>query len=154
MGIDLSSLDFAQITPQEFARIVKSAKKQDLAALMSGPDRDRVLDEVFDRMAHQFRSDIGGHLDATVRWKLRGDSGTAHEPVTYELTMAGGQCTTRKGSSDVDARSTLTMRDTDFIQLVSGNAGGPMLFMTRKLTVEGDLGLAASLTRYFDIPRA
>lgn len=46
------------------------------------------------------------------------------------------------------------MSAADFARLVSGNATGTALFMTRRLKVAGDLGLAASLVRYFDIPKA
>lgn len=152
MVADLSSLDFSEISPHEFARIVKSADRGDLHTLMAGPTRERVLDEVFARMADQFRSDVGAHLHATVRWRLR--SAGEEAETTYELTMTQGQCTTSKGASDVAPRVTITIGDVDFLKLVSGNTGGPTLFMTRKLRADGDLGLAASLTRYFDIPRA
>lgn len=152
MPTDLSSIDFGEVSPEDFARIVKSADRNDLRTLMSGPQRERVLNEVFARMAQRFRPDVGGHLDVTVRWQLRPDGGEA--PTTYELRIAHGRCTTRIGASDTEPRVTITIGDVDFLKLVSGNAGGPGLFMTRKLRADGDLGLAASLTRYFDIPRA
>jgi SCP-2 sterol transfer family len=148
---DLNSLDFSAVTPAEFSGLIKSASKQELADLMSGPDRDRVLDEVFARMGSSFKSDVGGHLDAVIRWQLTSPAGAV---ATYELSIAKGKCESSKGRSDAEPTLTVSMDDTDFLKLVSGNANGPMLFMTRKLRADGDVGLAASLTRYFDIPRA
>jgi putative sterol carrier protein len=40
-----------------------------------------------------------------------------------------------------------------FLRLVSGNAAGPMLFMTGKLKIEGDLMFATTMTSLFRIPR-
>jgi len=41
----------------------------------------------------------------------------------------------------------------DFLKVVSGNANPVMLFMTGKLKAKGDLGLAANIANYFDIPK-
>lgn len=149
MDIDLATTDFAEITPEQFAATVRSAGKEELVEVLRGPHREQILDAVFDRMGKQFRPDLAGGLTALVRWEILGTA-----PLVYELTIGGGVCTTSMGRSDEDARVTLNLADADFLKLVSGNAGGPMLFMTRKMRVDGDLGLAAGLTRYFDIPRA
>ncbi len=148
---DFSSLDFSAVTPSEFAQLVKSASKSEVTDLMSGPDRERVLNEVFARMQSSFKADVGANLDAVIRWQLTSPAG---DPATYELAIADGKCVSTKGRSDVDPTLTVSMDDADFLKLVSGNANGPMLFMMRKLRADGDVGLAANLTRYFDIPRA
>lgn len=148
MDIDLETTDFTEITPEQFAKTVRSAGKEELAGVLRGPHREQILDAVFDRMGRQFRPDLAGGLNAFVRWEITGVA-----PLVYELSIRGGACTTSKGRSDEDARVTLNLADADFLRLVSGNASGPMLFMTRKMRVDGDLGLAAGLTRYFDIPR-
>lgn len=149
MDIDLETTDFAEITPEQFARTVESASTEELTEVLRGVHREQILDAVFDRMGKQFRPDLAGGLRALVRWEITGMT-----PLVYELSIRGGTCTTSKGRSDEDARVTLNLADTDFLRLASGNAGGPMLFLTRKMRVDGDLGLAAGLTRYFDIPRA
>ncbi|MGK5643344.1 SCP2 sterol-binding domain-containing protein, partial [Streptomyces sp. URMC 126] len=46
------------------------------------------------------------------------------------------------------------MGDAEFLRLVSGNASPVTMFMTRRLKLAGDVGLASGLTRYFDIPKA
>ncbi len=52
---DLARLDFAAVAPEEFARIVKSLSAQQIAEVMRGELRTRILGEVFGRMKQQFR---------------------------------------------------------------------------------------------------
>lgn len=149
---DLASLDFASVTPQEFAVLVKRTPAKELAAFLRGEPRARVLAEVFGRMECQFRPENAGSLDTVIRWRITGADG---EPeAVYETAISGGRCTVREGASDAEPRVTLTMTDTEFLRLVSGNGNPVTMFMTRKLKVSGDIGLASGLTRLFDIPKA
>lgn len=150
--LDLDGLDFGEVSPEEFARIVKSAPGKQITELMRGPDRQRVLDEVLGRMETRFKPDVAGSLRALIRWQVTGRPDA--EPDVYETQIAEGTCTLTKGHTEQEPRVTLTLADIDFLKLVSGNASGPTLFLTRKLKIAGDVGLAAGLTRYFDIPKA
>ena len=47
---------------------------------------------------------------------------------------------------------TLKLDGVDFLKLVTGNAIGPMLFMSGKLKIEGDLMFAAQIQSMFTIP--
>ncbi|MEU1124495.1 SCP2 sterol-binding domain-containing protein [Streptomyces sp. NPDC005899] len=146
---DLSGLDFAAVSPQEFARIVKGLSTEQLGDVMRGELRTRILGEVFGRMRQQFRPEAAGPLRALIRWRITGGS-----ELVYETSIADGTCTVREGRSEADPRTTLVMGDAQFLRLVSGNANPVTMFMTRKLKVAGDVGLASGLTRYFDIPKA
>ncbi|MFI2779839.1 SCP2 sterol-binding domain-containing protein [Streptomyces sp. ALB3] len=146
---ELSGLDFAAVSPQEFARIVKGLSAAQLGEVMHGDLRARVLSEVFARMRQQFRPEAAGRLKALIRWKITGES----EEV-YETSIADGACTVSAGRSDAEPRTTLVMGDAEFLKLVSGNGNPVTMFMMRKLKVAGDVGLASGLTRYFDIPKA
>ncbi|WP_406347688.1 SCP2 sterol-binding domain-containing protein [Streptomyces sp. NBC_00144] len=145
----LAELDFASVTPQEFAKIIKGLSPRQLGEIARGDLRRQVLAEVFGRVERQFRPDSAGSLAAVIRWKITGES-----DVVYETTIADGVCTVTEGRSEADPRLTLTMGDADFLKLVSGNASPVTLFMLRKVKIAGDLGLASGLTRYFDIPKA
>ncbi|RKN43767.1 SCP2 sterol-binding domain-containing protein [Streptomyces hoynatensis] len=145
----LADLDFASITPAEFAALVKKLSGKEIAELMRGDLRTRVLAEIFARMVRQFRPESAGSLRALIRWEVLGDPA-----VVYETTIADGACTVREGRSDAEPRVTLTLRDAEFLRLVSGNGSPVTMFMTRKLKVGGDIGLASGLTRLFDIPKA
>ena len=71
----------------------------------------------------------------------------------YETAIADGVCTTVAGKSE-QARVTITMHPYEFLCLITGNASAPVLFMTGRLKVRGDLAFAAGLMSLFDLPRA
>ncbi|MFF7362083.1 SCP2 sterol-binding domain-containing protein [Streptomyces sp. NPDC008125] len=146
---ELSRLDFSAVSPEEFARIVKGLSVKQLGEVMHGELRTRILHAVFDRMRQQFRPDAAGGLKALIRWKITGET----EEV-YETAIADGNCSVTHGRSAAEPRTTLVMGDAEFLKLVSGNGNPVTMFMMRKLKIAGDVGLAAGLTRYFDIPKA
>ncbi|MEV0121936.1 SCP2 sterol-binding domain-containing protein [Streptomyces sp. NPDC050703] len=149
----IAGLDFASVTPQEFARLVKELPDRAIAAIArDGALRPRVLREVFGRVERQFRPDAAGSLKALIRWRITGSGG--NEDAVYETEIADGACAVREGRSDAEPRLTLVLADPEFLKLVSGNVGPVKLFMLRKVKVMGDIALAAGLTRYFDIPKA
>ncbi|MEW2524760.1 SCP2 sterol-binding domain-containing protein [Streptomyces sp. NPDC047071] len=157
MGTDkaggIAGLDFASVTPAEFARIVKGLSGKELTEIATdAPLRARVLREVFTRMEQQFRPESAGSLKALIRWQVTGSGGVGD--AVYETDIAESACVVREGGSAAEPRVTLVMGDAEFLKLVSGNAHPVTLFMTRKLKVVGDVALAAGLTRYFDIPKA
>ena len=81
-----------------------------------------------------------GQTDCSVQFNL---SSTAH------LTIRNRNCEIGDGpatSPDV----TVTMDDEDFVALMTGEINGMTAFMTGKLTIDGDLMLAQSLTQFFD----
>ncbi|MFJ2022449.1 SCP2 sterol-binding domain-containing protein [Streptomyces sp. NPDC087897] len=149
LGDDLARLDFAAVAPEEFARIVKSLSARQIAEVMRGELRTRILGEVFGRMKQQFRPEAAGGLTALIRWKVTGES-----EAVYETAIADGVCEVTPGRSGAEPRTTLVMGDVEFLKLVSGNGNPVTMFMMRKLKVAGDVGLASGLTRYFDIPKA
>jgi putative sterol carrier protein len=149
--LDLETLDFGSVEPQEFARIVKGLSASRLAVLMEGPQRRRVLDEVFGRMHTRFRPSAAGDRDALIRWKITDGAGDGD---VYETHIAKGACTVTSERTERTPQLSLTMAAPEFLKLGSGNASGPTLFFTRKLKLKGDIKLAGFLTHYFDIPRA
>ncbi|MFG1810283.1 SCP2 sterol-binding domain-containing protein [Streptomyces sp. NPDC049040] len=150
--LDLETLDFGSVEPQEFARIVKGMPTRRIAELMSGPQRRRVLDEVFGRMHTLFKPDAAAGRDALIRWRITEGDGGADD--VYETHIGGGTCTVTSERTDREAQLSLTMAAPEFLRLVSGNASGPTLFFTRKLKLKGDIRLAGGLTYFFDIPKA
>jgi predicted lipid carrier protein YhbT len=149
--LDIESLDFSGISPDEFARLVKGMSKRELAAITGGPSRGRIVDAILARMAAAFNPEAAGRLKALIRWRIVDDD---QPDIGFEMAIADGTCEVLTDISDREPRVELTMSAADFARLASGNASGTALFMTRRLKVAGDLGLAASLVRYFDIPKA
>jgi hypothetical protein len=149
--LDLETLDFGSVEPNEFARIVKGLNARRMAEFMAGPQRRRVLDEVFGRMETLFKPQAAGNRDALIRWRItEGEEGGD----VYETHIADGVCKVTPARTDRTPQLSLTMAAPEFLRLVSGNASGPTLFFTRKLKVKGDIRLAGGLTYFFDIPKA
>jgi len=146
----VAGLDFASVTPEEFAKIVKGLSGKEITEIAQDAElRARVLAEVFGRMGRQFKPEAAGTLKALIRWKI-----TGVDEVVYETDISEGTCTVREGRSNAEPRVTLVLADAEFLKLVSGNANPVTMFMMRKLKIAGDVALAAGLTRYFDIPKA
>ena len=150
--LDLETLDFGSVEPNAFARIVKGLPAPRIAELMSGPQRRRVLDEVFGRMHTLFKPDAAAGKDALIRWRITGGDGA--EDDVYETHIGDGACTVTPERTDREPQLSLTMAAPEFLKLVSGHASGPTLFFTRKLKLKGDIRLAGGLTYFFDIPKA
>ncbi len=148
---DFDLSDFSSVDPKQFAQIVKNTSDSQIKEVMTGPDRKKVLDAVFDRMPKLFRADRAGATNAVIHWNITDapDGGVD----TYELVIANGACTLSDAPS-ADPKLALTMGPADFLKVVSGNGNPVMMFMTGKLKAKGDLGLAANIANLFDMPKA
>ena len=69
----------------------------------------------------------------------------------YEVVLRDGTCAAGKDPQH-EPRVTLMLDGVDFMRLVTGNAAGPMLFMSGKLKIEGDLMFSAQIQSMFTIP--
>ena len=148
----LTGLDFADVSPQEFARLIKALPGREMAAAFQGELRLRALREIFLRMERLFRPETAGSLKALIRWKVEG--GPTDGTSVFETAIADGRCVATEGASEAEPRVTLALSDVEFLKLVSGNGNPVTMFVMRKIKIGGDVGLAAGLTRLFDIPKA
>ena len=148
-----ADLDLAKMDPQNFARIISRASKDQIDAVTGRPGlRERVLDEVFRRMEVHFRTERAGATRAVVHFRLSGGFGDGGHDV-YEAVIENAACTINKGATR-ESRAAVTLGPVEFLKLATGNASAPVLFMTGKLKVKGDLGFAAGFMSLFDIPKA
>jgi putative sterol carrier protein len=106
---------------------------------------EQVLDAVFAGMQERFLPDRAGGVDAKVQW-LVSDGGEEHP---YVITVKDGTCTTERGRAD-NPRVTLATDAASFAKLTAGKAPGPMLYMTGKLKIQGDLMLAQRMATFFE----
>ena len=146
-----AEIDPTQIDANELAKNMAAATDEQLAELMAGPMRGQILSEIFRRMAEHFRADAARDTDAVIHWRIGGreDGGTDD----YETVIANGACDAHAGFQQEVARVTFKIGGADFLKLVTGNAAGPMLFMSGKLKIKGDLMFAASAASLFTIPK-
>ncbi len=62
----------------------------------------------------------------------------------WNVKLADGKVAVAEGE-DPSPNCTITMAEADFLDLVSGKLNGQMAFLTGKLKVAGDMGLALKL---------
>ena len=141
--------DFASVDPEQVAGTISSASDEQLREALSGPQRQAIIGEVFRRMEQHFKPSSAAGVDAVVHWKITGrpDGAIDH----YEVVLKDGSCTAGNDPQH-EPRVTLTLDGVDFMRLVTGNAAGPMLFMSGKLKIEGDLMFSAQIQSMFTIP--
>lgn len=151
-------LNLAAMRPETFAAIMTRASTDQIDAVMAVPAlRASILREVFRRMAEHFRADRAPKGTAVVHWRIMGGDGDGGFD-RYETVLADGKCTVTEGRSgehdeQVGSRATITIGPAEFLKLATGNGSAPVMFMTGKLRVKGDLGFAASLSTLFHLPK-
>jgi putative sterol carrier protein len=143
--------DFANISPTDFARLVKNTSDAELQEMLAGDLRKPILDGIFARMPESFRPDRAGTTNAVIHWTI---SGGPNGSDTYEVRIADGTCATSPQPTIDDPRLAINVAPVDFVKVVSGNGNPVMMFMTGKLKAKGDLGLAANIQNLFAIPKA
>jgi putative sterol carrier protein len=152
-AFDIASIEPGAIEPEVFdtelmALLFKLTPDERLAATMEGPLREVIVTEVFRRMPERLNGRAAAGMQAAIQWRIgRPDGG--HD--RYLVRIANGSCEVEPGGEG-DARVSLQMDSLTFCKLVTGNANPVMQFMTGKLSVQGDLMFAASITRLFDVP--
>lgn len=147
----MSELDTSQVDPNEFARNLGQATDEQLDELMASEMRPQILSEIFGRMAQHFRADSARDTEAVIHWRIGGGTDDGYD--RWETVIANGACTVNEGYESDEARVTFTIGGGDFLKLVTGNAAGPMLFMSGKLKIKGDMMFAASAAGLFTIPK-
>ena len=78
-------------------------------------------------------------INAVYQFDIKGPNGGTW---LVDLTTPGGKVSEGAGSSP---NCTVTMEDENFVKLVSGQLNPQMAFMTGKLKVAGNMGLALKL---------
>jgi putative sterol carrier protein len=147
-----ADVDLSKMGAETFARIITRASTDQVQGVMVRPElRARMLDEIFRRMGDHLRADRAAHTNAVVHWRLTGGAGEGGYD-RYETIIADGTCTVNHERTQ-DPRVTITMHPVDFLRLITRNASAPLLFMTGKVKVKGDLGFAAGMTNLFDLPK-
>ena len=155
----MSHLDFTTATPEqlaavepaEFLQTVKAMSDKDVKAVMDSANREAIIGAIFRRMPELFRPDRAGSTRATTHWSITGrPDGSADE---WTVAIADGKCTVTPGHEG-EATLSLAMGPVEFTKVITKSGNPVMMFMTGKIKAKGDLGLAANIANFFDIPKA
>jgi hypothetical protein len=138
------------VDPAEYARLIGRARRDQLEAVMSSPARPVVLEQIFNRFADHYRAGEK-RPPKVIHWKVTGRADGGQDE--YELVLHGDRCEAN-AVPEHDADTTITLGGPELLLLTSGNGKPTTMFMTGKLKVRGDLGLAAVLAKVFDVPSA
>lgn len=98
-------------------------------------------DEVFTEIDNRLQADPSkvSTMNATYAFDLSGDEGGQ-----YHIALKDGKADVGKGEPE-NPNITISMKDTDFVDLALGKLDGTMAFMSGKIKIKGDMGLAMKL---------
>lgn len=101
-------------------------------------DKAREIFETHMPQRFEERPELASQVNATYKFVLTGE-----EQATWhvDLTRPPGLV----AEKDAPAQCTITVASKDFLDIVNGRVSGQMAFMTGKLKVAGDVGLALKL---------
>ena len=143
-----------EVDAEDFAKLIADSSREQLEEVVNGPNRKRVLDEIFGRMTDHVDKDRAQGLNAIVHFKILDrpeEAGGGYDH--YEVLFDDGSCRATDQPTE-DPQVTIRVRPVDFLKLAANQASGPTLFLTVKLKLEGDVMLASRLTSFFRIPTA
>ncbi len=99
--------------------------------------------ETFDLMPSKFKAANAAGVNKTIQYEISGDGGG-----TWHAVIKDGTCTVSSGPAAA-ADLTVTMASPDWLDMIGGKLNGQMAFMSGKLKLKGDMGLAMKLGSLF-----
>ncbi len=101
------------------------------------------IKDIFEQIPGRLNPSAAAGMNATILYDLTGDGGGQ-----YACTINNGACTVTPGATPAPAM-TVTMTAQDFIDMLGGRLDGMSAFMSGKLRIAGDMGLAMKLQSLF-----
>ena len=99
--------------------------------------------ETFDAMASRFRPEKAAGVNAVIQYDITGDQGG-----TWNAAIKDSTCKVTQGAA-TNPNLTLTMSSQDWLDMTGGKLAGQVAFMTGKLKLKGDMGLAMKVGSIF-----
>ena len=97
-------------------------------------------------MPANFNADAAKGMNSVIQFNLSGDGGG-----NYHVVIKDGACTVSEGTH-ASPNMTMTMAAQDYVDMISGKLNGQMAFMSGKLKIAGDMGLAMKMQSLFKRP--
>lgn len=99
----------------------------------------------FDQVPEKVNKDKIQDMNCVYQFNITGDGGG-----DWNIAIANGEAKVSEGVVD-SPDITLTMSDENFVNLLQGKLNGQMAFMTGKLKIKGEMGLAMKLQSVFNL---
>ncbi len=103
----------------------------------------RTVQEYFDRLEERFVPSAAQKMDSVFQWVIQGD-----ESMTYHAFLKNGTMDLQEGEhSSPDA--SITIKSSDFLQIINGETEGKRLFLTGRAKVSGSVKFAMKFKGIF-----
>ena len=99
--------------------------------------------QAFDMMPTRFNKEAAKGLNAIYQFDLSGDGGGK-----WHVIINNDSCQVKEGPA-ASPSITISMTAQDYLDMLSGKLNGQMAFMTGKLRIAGDMGLALRMQTLF-----
>lgn len=99
--------------------------------------------EIFAAMSGRFNKEASKGLNATYQFDLSGDNGGKWQAIIQNET-----CQIKEGPA-ASPSITISMTAQDFVDMITGKLNGQVAFMSGKLRIAGDMGLALKMQQLF-----
>jgi len=100
------------------------------------PDAPGSCKQVFEQMPSRFKKDAAQGLNAVYQFDLSGEGGGK-----WQISIANDKSDIKEGAHP-SPNTTISMAAQDYLDMVGGKLNPQMAFMSGKLRISGDMGLA------------
>jgi alkyl sulfatase BDS1-like metallo-beta-lactamase superfamily hydrolase len=133
------------------AQLVATVPPERLDHVMTTPFGRAVIEGIFWQMPLRLDRTRAAGTTACIRWRITTASNGSM--LIYNLTLTEGSASVIRGRGGPDPRLTITVDAAEFLRLATGNSNPMQAYFSGKLSLTGDLLLAARMTALFRIPR-
>jgi putative sterol carrier protein len=109
-------------------------------------DTAAAVKEIFSQMPQNVNADAAKGMNSVIQFNLTGDGGG-----NYYVEIKDGGANVSEGTHE-KPNMTMTLAAADYVDLISGKLNGQMAFMSGKLKIAGDMGLAMKMQTLFKRP--
>lgn len=99
--------------------------------------------QAFEMMPSRFKKEAAKGLNAVYQFDLAGEGGGK-----WHVIINNEQCEVKEGA-DASPNITISMSAQDYLDMVTGKLNGQVAFMSGKLRISGDMGLALRMQSLF-----
>jgi putative sterol carrier protein len=138
----------ADLDASELARLVDRTSERELRHRLIGGVREIALREIFRRMPEYLRPARAAGFDAVVAWHITG-AGGVEDCDAFCIRVSNGHCELIDSPADPDI--SIRTDPATLLQVVTGNEDPVNAVLKQRLSVRGDLALAARLTKIFAV---
>ncbi len=132
---------------------VRKAPPERLEQLMRSPARRVVLEAIFWQMPRHVDTKRAKGLNSSIRWKITGRPDG--EADVYTLKFTDGDCSVVRGANGTEpAKLTITVDGAEFLRLATGNSDPMKAYFRGRVTLAGDVMMAAKASSLFRMPGA